>query len=194
MRLGIAPLVTLLLVTLSASGRASTIESFIIVSAVNPQVQHGTYDSGETYTGTLTLDTSLIPATGAFSIGIPTFDYITHVSNGFTESAPAFGDFATLSGTPVQIGGHTFSYDILSIDSGFVELDFLEPLGVFHGGAILYAFEANAGSGYVDTHGTALLVDPLIDATPEPATILPMLGGLVLFGFRRRLRKPEPRS
>jgi hypothetical protein len=188
MRLKIALLAAFLLVALSASGRASILSTFIIVSAADPQVQHGTFDDGDTYSGFFTFDTSQIPETGSFSISIPSFLFITYLSNGYVASAPVYADYATLSGTPVEIGGRTYSYDVLLIDSGFNELDLLEPLGEFPGGDILYAFQSGFPVGYADTHGTALLVDPAIDA-PELGTLLPLLGGLVLIGGMSRRRR-----
>ena len=90
MRLRIQTLLVFLVAAFSRAGQASTLSTFIIVSSTNPQVQHGTFDSGFTYTGSLTFDTSLIPAAGPFSIPIPTFDFITYDPGGFTESAPAY--------------------------------------------------------------------------------------------------------
>src|SRR5579871_572353 len=168
MRLRIAALATFVLVALCGVGKASTIQNFIIVSAAKPQIQQGTFDNGDLYLGNFSFDTSLIPATGPFSIPIPSFDFVTLVPGGTNEAAPAFGDFAVLTGTPVTIGGHNLSYDVLTVDSFFQEFDFVEPLGVFHGGAILYAFEADGGNGFADTKGTALAVDPQILVAPEP--------------------------
>ena len=182
MRLRIAALATFVLVAHCGVGKAGTIQDFIIVSAANPQVQHGTFDNGDLYLGNFSFDTSLVPATGPFSIPIASFDFVTLVPGGSNEASPAFGDFAVLTGTPVTIGGHTFSYDVLTVDSFFQEFDFVEPLGVFHGGAILYAFEADAGNGFADTKGTALAVDPEILVTPEPGAAFGTLGGLVLLG------------
>jgi hypothetical protein len=191
MRLYVTLLATFLFVTLSQSSRAATLKTFVIVSSADPQVPHGTLDNGDAYSGTFTFDTSLIPTTGSFSISIPTFDFITYIPGGSIEAAPAFTDFATLSGTPMLIGGHALSYDVLSIDYGFIELDLVEPLGAFPGGDILYAYQADAGSGSTDTKGTALLVDPAILA-PEPGTILPMAAGLLAFcgiGIGRRVSR-----
>ncbi len=189
MRLGITPLVTFLLVAFCVSGQASNLRNFIIVSSANPQFTQGSFDNGDAYFGNFVFDTSLIPATGPFSIPSAEFDFVTLVPGGFNEAASAIGDYAFLTGTPVQIGGRTFSYDVLTVDSSFSEFDFVEPLGVFNGGAILYAFEADATVGFADTQGTALLVDPQILVSPEPGTQLPILAALVLLCGLCRLRR-----
>ena len=173
---------------------ATSLSKFIIVSSANPQIPGGTFDNGATYRGTFTFDTSLIPATGPFSMSIPQFDMIYNFPGGSVETAPWYFDTATLSGTPVTIGGHLLSYDVIKIDGGIMELDLVTPLGVFPGGAIQYAFAASFSTSVtdgVDTRGTALLVDPQILDTPEPATVVATAAGLLVFGLisiHRRVR------
>jgi hypothetical protein len=160
-----AALLLALVLAASATAIADTITNFTIVSSVNQQLKSAPTPM-EPPIGNLCRRYHPDPIRSAFNIPIDLF--VTYGA-GFTEASPVLGATASLTGTPETMNGHSHTYEVLSVENGFLEFDFLEPMGHFAGGLVQYSLADIEGySGFVDTSATALAMDPPTAPDPRP--------------------------
>jgi len=181
----------------------STVENFTIVNSTSLSFVGGVFSGGGSYWGSFQLDTSQIPSDGTgATINLTSFDVFTS-GPADVEFAPALGALASL------VVGHATTYPLLGSESvdqieflapapgGGINLtlSLLEPQGDFHGGLVDNATETQFNLEtemdvfqVTDTSGSALVLDPAVLTTPEPATISSLAIGLVVWTARHRHR------
>jgi len=183
--------------------RGDTIENFVILNSSNPSVSGGTFFRGGTYSGSFSVDTSLIPSNGNRAMfSLHTFDIAIavptlNIDAGFS---PAIGATATFDAeAALDIGGSFPS--LIQVDNiefhGFagamLDVLLIEPVGIFQGGLVAFAQgQGPFGGVFFDVSGSAIVIDPAVVPTPEPNVGLLLAGGLCLFaGLAKRRVLPE---
>ena len=172
-----------------ASG--DTIQNFVIQNSSDPSMPGGTFFEGGTYSGSFSLDTTLIPSNGSSAIiFLQTFNIIVTTpfvniagdmssANGATAFFRTLNELSEFPGQQIDEIDFTGGRGLLS--QFYIQL--FEPLGIFHGGLVAFAqAQALSNFNFFDVSGSALVIDPALvpAATPEPNTGLLLVGGVCL--------------
>ena len=154
--LGWAPLAAASLLFASMSpAPADTFENFVIQNSSNPSAPGGTFYGGGTYSGSFSLDESLIPANPDARFNLQTFDvsFTIPFNNLHEDISSANGGTAVFSTftlqniqqSAVDLAIDTIEFNGLYGSSLFLQL--VEPANVFQGGLVTYASASSGING-----------------------------------------------
>jgi hypothetical protein len=198
-------LIPIVLLAWMSPVRGDTFENFVIQNSSNP-IPGGALFGGGTYSGSFSLDESLIPANPDARFALQTFNVSFSVPfpNFHADISSANGGsaiFSTFTLPNIQQSAVDLAIDTIQFfgpDLSELSLELVEPVNVFQGGLVAFAsaensiFEVQA----FDDAGSALVIDPVVvpvssgAPVPEPATwVMMVLGmGLLCIG---RIRRPN---
>ena len=196
-------LIPVILLAWMSPAPADTFENFVIQNSSNPSVPGGALDGGGTYSGSFSLDESLIPSNPDAYFYLQTFDVslmlpFYNLPFDISSANGSVGIFSTFT-LRIPETAEDLAIDTIEFgapDSAQVVLQLVEPAGVFQGGLVIkaeayYAFYNNDYP--IDgVPGSALVIDPAVvpvSGVPQPATLSLLglgMGLLCLNRIRRR--------
>jgi hypothetical protein len=197
-------LIPIVLLAWMSPVRGDTFENFVIQNSSNPSQPGGALFGGGTYSGSFSLDESLIPANPDARFALQTFDVSFSVPfpNFHADISSANGGSAvfstfTLPNIQQSVVGLAIDTIVFNGPEGSdLFLQLVEPVNVFQGGLVTFA---SADSLLFDVHafdaaGSALVIDPAVvpvsgTPVPEPATWVMMVLGMGLLGLGRIRRR-----
>lgn len=164
-------------------------QNFIILEASNLSPVGGTFLQGGTFSGTFTVDVSDVPTVVEGAIALPEVDVSITAGNGAPAATYTSGEIvfaADLSGG-INVVAPPAEYEIFFVNGdGSLALDFVEALGTFEGGEVIFADTIQSNSSDLpadrgDFSGDAVAIDPAF-ITPEPGSIGMGGAGLAMLG------------